>query len=155
MNNYVVMGNLTRDPEQVSFANSSVTKFAIAVNGRVIKREGEVQKDESGRPLREVVYWDCEAWAQLGDMINQYAKKGTKVILQGEIKEESWEDKATGQRRSKKVVRVDKFNFADGKSDSSEDSEKREKPASKKSKKTKAEVTGDTLEVGAGEEIPF
>lgn len=154
MNSYNAIGNLTRDPEVHSFASgSSVVKFGLAVNGRPVKQNGEIVKDDNGRPVRETVFWDCEAWGDLGNMIATYAKKGNRVAICGEVREGSWEDKNTQTKRSKKLLRLDKLNFLGGPS-SEESDEVKEKPV-KKSKKKAPTPTDDESVDGDGADIPF
>lgn len=157
MNNYVCLGNLTRDPETHTFSSGSkVVRFGVAVNGRIKKQNGENVKDEQGRDVREVVFWDCEAWGIQADLLEQYAKKGEKLILNGEIKEETWEDKNTQQNRSKKVLRVEKFNFVGGPKESNQDDKPKGKGRPKKDKQEKVVVgTVDEVQVDDPNSITF
>lgn len=154
MNSYSALGNLTRDPETHTFASgATVTKFGLAVNGRFVKKDGETVNDENGRPQREVVFWDCEAWGGTGDLVSKYLKKGEKVVLSGEVREESWTDKATEQKRSKKVFSVREVTFVNAPSGDGE--EKKEKAAPKKGRPKKVETVVDDSSDGDGGEIPF
>jgi len=160
MNNYVCSGNLTRDPEVVSFSSGNqVIKFGIAVNGRPVKENGEVLKDSNGRVIREVVFWDCEMWGEGGASLAQYSKKGDMLILGGEIKEESWEDKATQAKRNKKVLRVKEYSFGGGSNGggSENSDEPKEKKASRgRPKKEKPPVTDvDEPKLENTKDIPF
>ena len=66
----IITGNLTRDPELRTTSNgANVCSFSVAVN--------RVYKDASGEQKEAVSYIDCSAWSRLGEMIAQYAKKGT------------------------------------------------------------------------------
>lgn len=153
MNSYNAIGNLTRDPESHSFASgTSVVKFGIAINGRPLKQNGEVVKDENDRVVRETVFWDCEAWGDLAKMIATYAKKGNRVAITAEVKEESWEDKNTQTKRSKKLLRLEKLNFLSGPSDDNE--EVKEKPAKKPRKKAPTPTDDESVE-NDGADIPF
>lgn len=102
----IITGNLTRDPELRTTPNgASVCSFSVAVN-RVYRDNGE-QKES-------VSYIDCSAWSKLGEMIAQYAKKGSGVLVSGRLDQHSWEDKATGQKRSRVEIVAEDFNFIGG-----------------------------------------
>lgn len=101
----IITGNLTRDPELRTTPNgASVCSFSVAVN--------RVYKDASGEQKEDVSFIDCSAWGKLGEMINQYAKKGSGVLVSGRLDQRSWEDKTTGQKRSRVEIVVEDFNFA-------------------------------------------
>ena len=103
----IITGNLTRDPELRTTPNgSSVCSFSVAVN--------RVFRDSSGNQQEDVSFIDCSAWGKLGEMINQYAKKGTGVLVSGRLDQRSWEDKNTGQKRSRVEVVVEDFNVLTG-----------------------------------------
>ncbi len=103
----ILTGNLTRDPELRSTPNgASVCSFTVAVN--------RVFRDSSGNQQEDVSFIDCSAWGKLGEMISQYAKKGTGVLVSGRLDQRSWEDKTSGQKRSRVEVVVEDFNFLSG-----------------------------------------
>jgi single-strand DNA-binding protein len=100
----IITGNLTRDPELRSTPNgASVCSFSVAVN--------RTYRDASGEQREDVSFIDCSAWGKLGEMISQYAKKGTGVLVSGRLDQRSWEDKTTGQKRSRVEIVVEDFNF--------------------------------------------
>lgn len=100
----VIAGNLTRDPElRTTTGGSNVCGFSVAVN--------RIYRDSSGEQKESVSFFDCSAWNKLGETINQYAKKGTGVLISGRLEQRSWEDKATGQKRSRVEIVVEDFNF--------------------------------------------
>ena len=100
----IITGNLTRDPELRTTPNgASVCSFSVAVN--------RVFKDSSGTQQESVSFIDCSAWGKLGEMIGQYAKKGAGVLVSGRLDQRSWEDKNTGQKRSRVEIVVEDFNF--------------------------------------------
>ncbi len=103
----IITGNLTRDPELRSTPNgASVCSFTVAVN--------RVYRDASGEQKEDVSFIDCSAWGKLAEMISQYAKKGTGVLVSGRLDQRSWEDKNTGQKRSHVEIVVEDFNFTGG-----------------------------------------
>lgn len=100
----IITGNLTRDPELRTTPNgASVCGFSVAVN--------RVYKDSNGEQKEDVSYIDCSAWGKLGEMINQYAKKGSGVLVSGRLDQRSWEDKNNGGKRSRVEIVVEDFNF--------------------------------------------
>ncbi|MBR0480106.1 single-stranded DNA-binding protein [Candidatus Saccharibacteria bacterium] len=100
----IITGNLTRDPELRTTPNgASVCSFSVAVN--------RVYKDSNGEQKEDVSYIDCSAWGRLGEMIGQYAKKGSSVLVSGRLDQRSWEDKETKQKRSRVEIVVEDFNF--------------------------------------------
>ena len=101
--NITLIGRLTRNPETQETKTNSVAKFSLAVNG--------FKKDE-------VSFFDCEAWGKVGEIIQKYCEKGTKVAVAGTIRIDRWEDK-DGNKRSKPVVNVRDVTFLSIKSDSS------------------------------------
>ena len=100
----IITGNLTRDPELRTTPNgASVCSFSVAVN-RTFKDSNREQKED-------VSYIDCSALGRLGEMINQYAKKGSGVLVSGRLDQRSWEDKNGGGKRSRVEIVVEDFNF--------------------------------------------
>lgn len=103
----IITGNLTRDPELRSTPNgASVCSFSVAVN--------RVYKDSNGEQREDVSYIDCSAWGRLGEMISQYAKKGSGVLVSGRLDQRSWEDKNGGGKRSRVEIVAEDFNFLGG-----------------------------------------
>ena len=103
----IITGNLTRDPElRSTTSGSSVCSFSVAVN--------RVYRGADGENKEEVSFIDCLAWGKLGEMIAQYAKKGSGVLVSGRLNQRSWEDK-NGNKRSSVEIVVEDFNFVGGK----------------------------------------
>lgn len=108
----IITGNLTRDPELRNTPNgASVCSFSVAVN--------RTYRDASGEQKEDVSFIDCSAWGKLGEMIAQYAKKGTGVLVSGRLDQRSWEDKTTGTKRSRVEIVVEDFNFTGAARDNS------------------------------------
>ena len=100
----IITGNLTRDPELRSTPNgASVCSFSVAVNRNY--------RDSNGEAKEEVSFIDCSAWGKPGEIISQYGRKGTGILVCGRLSQHSWEDKNTGQKRSRVEVVVEDFNF--------------------------------------------
>lgn len=108
----IITGNLTRDPELRTTTNgSSVCSFSVAVN--------RTYRDSSGEQKEDVSFIDCSAWGKLGEVINQYARRGTGVLVSGRLDQRSWEDKNTGQKRSRVEIVAEDVNFLSGSGDRS------------------------------------
>ena len=105
----IIVGNLTRDPELRSTpSGAQVCGFTVAVNRNY--------KDGSGNNQEQVSFLDCSAWGRSGEVIAQYAKKGSGILVSGRIEQRSWEDKE-GQNRSRVEIVVEDFNFIGGNGD--------------------------------------
>lgn len=104
MNHVVLMGNLTADPE-VRFTpkGQAVCEFSIAHNKQ--------WKTEAGEERERVSFISCLIWGKRGEAFAKYHRKGFKALVQGELTQESWEDKATGKKQSKTRVQVDSWEF--------------------------------------------
>lgn len=105
----ILAGNLVRDPEmRATTTGSQACNFTIAVN--------RVYKGSDGSAQEQVSYIDCVAWGKPGETIAQYTRKGSGIIVSGRLDQRSWEDKNTGQRRSRIEVVVEDFSFIGGSS---------------------------------------
>ena len=102
----IIVGNITRDPELRSTASGTqVCGFSVAVNRNY--------RDSSGEQKENVSFFDCSAWGKSGELIAQYAKKGSGILVSGRLEQRSWEDKE-GQKRSRVEIVVEDFNFIGG-----------------------------------------
>ena len=99
----IIVGNITRDPELRSTpSGAQVCSFSVAVNRNY--------KDSSGANQESVSFIDCTAWGRAGEIIAQYAKKGSGILVSGRLEQRSWEDKE-GQKRSRVEIVVEDFNL--------------------------------------------
>lgn len=96
-NKVILLGNLTRDPEvRYTPKGSAVCDLGIAVN-RVYTTEG-------GERREEVTFVDVVLWARLAEIAGEYLKKGRPVFIEGRLQLDTWDDKQSGQKRSKMRV---------------------------------------------------
>lgn len=109
LNKVMLMGNLTRDIElrHTPNTNTAIAQIGLAVNRKWRTPEGETKE--------EVTFVDCEAWGKTAEILSQYLKKGRPVYLEGRLKLDQWQDKESGQNRSKIKVVVESFQFIDSK----------------------------------------
>src|SRR5918997_5576039 len=93
-NKVILVGNLTRDPEvRYTPKGSAVCDLGLAVN-RQYSLEG-------GEKREEVTFIDVVLWARLAEIAGEYLKKGRPVLIEGRLQLDSWDDKQSGQKRSK------------------------------------------------------
>ena len=94
LNKVMLIGNVTRDPEiKYTPKGSAVTDLGIAVN-RVFTPEG-------GERREETTFVDVTLWGRQAEIAGEYCKKGRSIYIEGRLQLDSWEDKASGQKRSK------------------------------------------------------
>ena len=108
LNKVMLIGNLTRDPE-VRFTpkGTAVCDMALAVNRRYLS--------DTGERVEEVTYLDIVLWNKQAELAGQYLAKGRSVFIEGRLQMDSWEDKATGQKRSKIRIVCENMQFLDSK----------------------------------------
>ena len=74
-----------------------------------------MEENTWGEQKEEVTFIDCEAYGRTAEVLAQYLKKGRPVFLEGRLKLDTWQDKESGQSRSKMKVVVEGFQFIDSK----------------------------------------
>lgn len=95
LNKVMLIGNLTADPEvRTTPRGNSLTELRLAVN-RVSSGPNEGERRE------ETTFLDVTCWGRTGEVAAQYLSKGRPVFIEGRLQMDTWEDKQTGQRRSR------------------------------------------------------
>jgi single-strand DNA-binding protein len=105
LNHVTLAGNLTRDPElrQIG-ADRVVASTGIAINRR--------WKDQAtGEQREDATFVEVEAWGRTAELLGQYLKKGSPAYIEGRLKLDAWDDKESGQKRSKLKVVADSVQF--------------------------------------------
>src|SRR5499427_3203416 len=93
-NKVILLGNLTRDPEvRYTPKGSAVCDLGIAVNRQYTL--------DSGEKREEVTFVDVVLWSRLAEIAGEYLKKGRPVFIEGRLQLDTWDDKQSGQKRSK------------------------------------------------------
>lgn len=93
-NKVILLGNLTRDPEvRYTPKGSAVCDLGLAVNRTYTLDNGEKRE--------EVTFVDVVLWARLAEIAGEYLKKGRPVFIEGRLQLDTWDDKQSGQKRSK------------------------------------------------------
>ncbi|MEI6712761.1 MAG: single-stranded DNA-binding protein [Verrucomicrobiota bacterium] len=97
LNKVMLMGNLTRDPEiKYTPKGTAVADIGLAVN--------RVYSSDQGERREETTFVDVELWGRQAEIAGEYLKKGRPVYIEGRLKLDTWDDKQTGQKRSKMRV---------------------------------------------------
>ncbi len=155
LNKVLLIGNLTRDPEvRYTPKGAAVCDCSIAVNRK--------WRDESGNQHEEVTFVDIVVWGKQAESVGQYLKKGSSACFEGRLQMESWEDKQTGQKRSKLKVVAEGVQFLSspnregGQQQSAAPSQHSQPPA----RRTAADALDDAMrgpiQGGSdGDDIPF
>ena len=105
-NKVILAGNLTRDPE----LRYTPKGMAIARVGLAINRSW---RTETGEQKEEVTFVDVDAFGKQAETIGQYFKKGRPILIEGRLRYDTWDDKQTGQKKSKLGVVLEGFQFMD------------------------------------------
>jgi single-strand DNA-binding protein len=98
LNKVMLMGNLTRDPEvRYTPKGTAVAELGLAIN-RVYTADNNEKREET-------TFVDVTLWGRTAEIAGEYLKKGRPVFIEGRLQLDTWDDKQTGQKRSKlKVV---------------------------------------------------
>ena len=136
INQVILLGRLTRDPEQRTTASGkNVVSFSIAV-------DRQSQDDQAD-------FFNITAWDKLGDLVMQYLSKGRRVLIQGRLRQDSWEDKDTGKRQSRIEVTASDVTFLNGPSGDNSGSAA---PKTTKKEEVVTEIDDKPIDLS---EIPF
>ncbi|MCX6728899.1 MAG: single-stranded DNA-binding protein [Candidatus Saccharibacteria bacterium] len=143
VNQVILMGRLTRDPEQrTTNTGKTIVSFSIAVD-----RGGQ---DDTAD------FFNVNAWEKLGELVMQYLSKGRRVLVQGRLRQDRWDDKETGKKQSRIEVTASDVTFLDGPSDGARQSEGPAASSSSKSKKSEDVIIEDIDDKPIDlSEIPF
>lgn len=104
LNKVFLLGNLTRDPElRYTTGGSAVCSFGLAVNRRYTTARGEDRE--------EVCFVDIETWGKQAESCNSYLRKGSPALIEGRLRLDQWDDRETGQKRSRHRVSAERVQF--------------------------------------------
>lgn len=104
LNKVMLMGNLTRDIRLTYLpSNTPVAEFGLATNRTWVGQDG--QKHE------EATFVELRMFGKRAEVLNKYLHKGDPLFIEGRLHLDSWDDKQTGQKRSKTVVMIEDFQF--------------------------------------------
>lgn len=103
-NKVILAGNLTRDPElRYTAKGTAIAKIGLAVTRKWRNEAGEMQE--------ETTFVDIDAFGRQAEIIGQYFKKGSPILVEGRLRLDQWTDKNTGQKQSKLKVSLETFSF--------------------------------------------
>jgi single-strand DNA-binding protein len=107
VNKVILIGNLTRDPEvRYTPKGNAVAELALATNRYFTQENGEKRE--------ETTFIDVTLWGRQAELAQQYLQKGRPVYIEGRLQLDSWEDKQSGQKRSKLKVVGEVMQFLGG-----------------------------------------
>jgi single-strand DNA-binding protein len=105
-NKVILAGNLTRDPElRYTPKGTAIARIGLAIN--------RSWRTETGEQKEEVTFVDVDAFGKQAETIGQYFKKGRPILIEGRLRYDAWDDKQTGQKKSKLGVVLEGFQFMD------------------------------------------
>lgn len=110
-NKVILLGNLTRDPEvRYTTGGTAVCDITLAINHTYTdKRSNERREDVS--------FIDVTLWGRTAEIAGEYLAKGRPVLVEGRLQQDKWDDKETGQKRSKLKVVADSMQLLGGRGD--------------------------------------
>ena len=103
-NKVILVGNLTRDPElRYTPKGTAIAKIGLAVN--------RVWTNEAGEKKEEVTFVDVDVFGRTAENVGQYMRKGRPILVEGRLRLDQWDDKQTGQKRSRLGVVAETVQF--------------------------------------------
>lgn len=107
LNKVMLIGNLTHDPELRRIpSGTAVSTLRMALN--------ESFQNKSGEKVERTVFLDVDVWDRQAETCQQYLSKGSPVFIEGRLQMDTWDDKETGQKRSRLKVRAERVQFLSG-----------------------------------------
>lgn len=145
-NRIVMVGNLTRDPElKYTSGGTALCKFGIATS-RQFKRK-------NGQGGEEVCFITCVAWGKGGELITEYMRKGSQMLVEGRLTFSTWQGK-DDKKHSKHEISVENFTFL-GRSKGQSDSPPQTREQEESQEQPAAEQTSSSLPGDEEDEVPF
>jgi len=110
-NKVILMGNLTRDPEvRYTTGGMAVCDIALAVSHNWTDKKNNERKEETS-------FIDVTLWGRTAEIAGEYLAKGRQVLIEGRLSQDRWDDKETGQKRSKLKVIAEEMKMVGGRPD--------------------------------------
>ncbi|MCA9035425.1 MAG: single-stranded DNA-binding protein [Planctomycetaceae bacterium] len=111
-NKVILVGNLTRDPEvRYTTGGTAVTELGMAVSRQWTDKGSNERKEET-------TFVDVTLWGRTAEIAGEYLSKGRPVLIEGRLQLDQWEDRETGQKRSKLKVVGESMHMLGGRNDS-------------------------------------
>ena len=144
LNKVMLMGNITRDPEiKYTPKGTAIADFSLAINRK--------WKAESGEMRDETTFVGCVAFGRTAEVIGEYCKKGNPLYVEGRLTQESWDDKTTGEKKSKTKITVEAIQLLGSKGDGGQ----RQSAPVEKPQKAATKPTDPELDPVDPDSIPF
>ena len=97
LNKVILIGNVTRDPELRTIpSGQSVVKFSLATN--------RVWNDKAGQKQQATEFHNVVAWRRLAEIVSQYTKKGSLIMIEGRLQTRTWQAQDGTNRYSTEIV---------------------------------------------------
>ena len=106
-NKVIIAGHLCKDPELRDVGSTQVASMRLAMN--------ESYTNKAGEKVEKAVFVDVDAWDKTAGLCAQYLKRGSAALIEGRLQMDEWDDKETGQKRSRLKVRAERVQFIGGK----------------------------------------
>lgn len=148
-NRVFLMGNLTRDPEIRRLpTGTAVATLRLAINESFNKRDGSREE--------RTLFMDVDVWERQAENCQSFLTKGSAVFVEGRLQMDTWEDKNTGEKKSRIRVRADRVQFLDRRrEDGPQGGSDRSSSYSAPRPQSQPHTYNDPLSSDADEEIPF
>lgn len=151
-NSVILVGNMTRDPElRYTPKGLAIGKFGLAVN--------RTWRNEAGEQKEEVTFVDIDVFGKQAENLGQYKRKGDPLLVQGRLRLDQWDDKQTGQKRSKLGVVAENIQYlgrsqGGGSDERDYDGRQAPRPASRPASRQEQEPDSD-MPPNDGDDVPF
>jgi single-strand DNA-binding protein len=109
LNKVLIIGRLCADPELRYAGSTEITECRLASNYSYRRKDGE--------EVEEVCFLDVTLFGKAGESIRKHAQKGSGIMFEGRLRFEQWDDRKTGEKRSKHKLTADRWTFAESKAD--------------------------------------
>lgn len=107
-NKVILVGNLTRDPEvRYTASGTAVTEIGLAINRKWFDKQSNSRKEET-------TFVDITVWGRTAEVAGEYLTTGSNVLVEGRLQLDQWEDKESGQKRSKLKVICEQMTMLGG-----------------------------------------
>lgn len=108
LNKVILIGRLTREPDlNFTDGGTAICKFSIAVSKKF--------KSKSGGFKEQTVFPNIEVWGKSGENCAKFLSKGSQCMVEGELKQNNWEDKSTGSKRTSWLINAYNVQFLSSK----------------------------------------
>ena len=146
-NKVILLGNITRDPElKYTPKGTAVAQIGLAIN--------RIYTNDAGEKVEEVTFVDIDMFGRTAEICNEYCSKGDPIMIEGRLKLDQWDDKQTGQKKSRMKVICDTLQFLRSKSSDEERGRSSAPPARRPPSRPPAKTQDPDLDQPE-DDIPF